>query len=199
MKIRICFVSNSSSSSFVCDICKEEYSGWDVYPTFTCENDHQVCEYCFEDLDELSLEQKAEVIKQYCSDQIKYYSDKSIATWLTDSERESRIAKYLKMIDGDVEDVFDDHEFNSRHCPVCQLKVYDEEEMCLYLFKKFGVSRDKIFARIKAQNKRRRKLFDHEYISIVCQDFNTTVDQMMEDIRSQFSTWEEYNNFLSSS
>ena len=30
MKIRVGFVSNSSSSSFVCDICGEEYSGMDV-------------------------------------------------------------------------------------------------------------------------------------------------------------------------
>lgn len=44
MKIRVGFVSNSSSSSFICDVCGAEYSGIDIslsdYDMCICENYH---------------------------------------------------------------------------------------------------------------------------------------------------------------
>jgi|GEM_PF-1864928 len=48
MKIRNGFVSNSSSSSFVCDVCKETVSGYDMTlydaAMFQCVNGHTICE-----------------------------------------------------------------------------------------------------------------------------------------------------------
>jgi len=47
MKIRKGFVSNSSSTSFVCDVCAESVGGWDMgleeADMFTCENSHTFC------------------------------------------------------------------------------------------------------------------------------------------------------------
>ena len=49
MKIRNGFVSNSSSSSFVCNICGQNYEGWDASPRdpefecSECENGHVMC------------------------------------------------------------------------------------------------------------------------------------------------------------
>lgn len=47
MKIRAGFVSNSSSSSFICDVCGEEVSGMDMCFSETdllkCTNDHLLC------------------------------------------------------------------------------------------------------------------------------------------------------------
>ena len=47
MKIRKGFVSNSSSSSFVCDVCGEEVSGMDMSLSeaemYECENGHTFC------------------------------------------------------------------------------------------------------------------------------------------------------------
>lgn len=49
MKIRNGFVSNSSTSSFICDICGQEYTGWDAcpqdegYDCSVCENEHTMC------------------------------------------------------------------------------------------------------------------------------------------------------------
>jgi len=44
MKIRNGFVSNSSSSSFTCDVCGMSESGWDASPTdfgwITCVHEH---------------------------------------------------------------------------------------------------------------------------------------------------------------
>ena len=48
MKIRKGFVSNSSSSSFVCDVCGEQASGWDMSydeaEMVCCKNGHEFCE-----------------------------------------------------------------------------------------------------------------------------------------------------------
>lgn len=47
MKFRKGFVSNSSSSSFICDVCGEEKTGWDwdlsEADMFKCVNGHTVC------------------------------------------------------------------------------------------------------------------------------------------------------------
>ena len=48
MKFRMSFVTNSSSSSYVCDICGAEQSGMDMdlglAGMFRCANDHAMCE-----------------------------------------------------------------------------------------------------------------------------------------------------------
>lgn len=47
MKIRTCFVSNSSSSSCVCDLCNKTFTGWDACLSdagmFSCVNGHTIC------------------------------------------------------------------------------------------------------------------------------------------------------------
>jgi hypothetical protein len=48
MKVRLGFVSNSSSSSFICSVCGEVESGMDAslsdFGMFECKNGHTVCE-----------------------------------------------------------------------------------------------------------------------------------------------------------
>jgi len=47
MKIRLCFVSNSSSSSFICEVCGRTESGYDMClddtDMYMCVNDHLFC------------------------------------------------------------------------------------------------------------------------------------------------------------
>jgi len=48
MKIRKGFVSNSSSSSYICDICGDAFEMWDESPT-SCEYGHYFCYDCIPD------------------------------------------------------------------------------------------------------------------------------------------------------
>ena len=60
MKIRKGFISNSSSTSFVCDVCGEDVSGMDMgledAGMYQCENDHTFCREHV--LDEEALEKR---------------------------------------------------------------------------------------------------------------------------------------------
>lgn len=48
MKYRLSFVTNSSSSSYICDVCGRHEEGWDMCLSeaemMQCENGHTICE-----------------------------------------------------------------------------------------------------------------------------------------------------------
>ena len=52
MKYRKSFVTNSSSSSYICESCGAEVSGWDLSLSeaemLECVNGHTVCEGCID-------------------------------------------------------------------------------------------------------------------------------------------------------
>jgi hypothetical protein len=158
MKIRNGFVSNSSSSSFICCICGEAYTGWDASPTdfdcSKCVNGHIIC-----------------------NEHLKFDNSE-----LTDEQ--------LEELD---EDGYSMHELQ---CPICQLETYCENEMARYLEKTRGISRDEVFAKVKEINKRRKKLYDAEYISHVCEKFELTDDKLLSEIKEKFGQWDNYSEFI---
>ena len=74
MKVRNGFVSNSSSSSFICELCGRQESGWDACPDefdmCECENGHVICmdEALFENKDENVYDDEDEYLlkEKYC-------------------------------------------------------------------------------------------------------------------------------------
>lgn len=73
MKIRTGFVSNSSSSSFICSICGETESGYDASPEDLgmkrCENGHEWHDDCnlnFDLPEDDSVNEDGEVLEKYC-------------------------------------------------------------------------------------------------------------------------------------
>jgi len=81
-------------------------------------------------------------------------------------------------------------------CPVCQFEIYSEDEMSLYLEKTREVSRDEVFAKIKEMNKRRRKLYDAEYITYVCEKFDLNDNILLKEVKERFSNFGEYYAFI---
>lgn len=183
MKIRSGFVSNSSTSSFVCGICGESYEGWDAYPTdpayncSVCPNGHIMCN---EHLKDVKIE--PDMVKgcdcDFDRDKCKYCPICGKETWVEDESQEGNLS--------------------SRYCPICQFEDYSEYEMATYLEKTRGVSRDEVFTKIKVINKRRKKLYNSEYITHVCEKFSLTDEIILKEVKDMFGTFAKYSEFLRS-
>ena len=178
MKIRNGFVSNSSTSSFVCDICGEEFTGMDASPRdfdcSTCPNEHTMC-----------------------NEHIK----KDVEHPMMNGCEHEFDRKTIKFCPECGEDAFvedEDYDLSVLACPICQFEDYAEGEMSNYLGKTRGISREEVFAKVKAINKRRRKLYESEYITYVCEKFSLTDDILLKEIKDKFVTFDKYAEFLRS-
>lgn len=133
MKIRKSFVSNSSSSSFTCDVCGANESGMDLCLSdinmSECVNGHTFCNnHINKDIKDLSVEQKREIlIKQnkYDEDEdeverIKALSDKEI------NEEELQL---------------DDYNYPAELCPCCTFEELSDKDMINYVEKIHNISR----------------------------------------------------------
>lgn len=115
MKARKGFVSNSSSSSFICDVCGEQSSGWDMTyqdaEMVCCKNGHEFCEVHLiggnktlerledEDREDYDEEWRYELPIEYCpicqmevvtdSDMVKYLL-KSLGKTSKDAKKDIR-------------------------------------------------------------------------------------------------------------
>ena len=123
MKIRKGFVSNSSSSSYVCDVCGEDYSGYDASladaDMYCCENGHTYCEeHAKKNIDDLDVDEKRAVALTYCWDE----EDK--AKVLEGSE------EYIDeaLNDGEIR-----YEMPAICCPCCQLTAVTDEQLIEYM------------------------------------------------------------------
>lgn len=122
MKIRNGFVSNSSTSSYVCDICGEDRGGQD---TSIDESDMKKCvnghTTCFEH------DSKQRLLEKYIEE-----------------KEEAAINN-----DDDDDYIFDYEETPSRFCPVCRLDFAVDKEMLQYLLRLRGKTREEISDEIK--------------------------------------------------
>jgi hypothetical protein len=178
MKTRQGFVSNSSTSSFTCDLCGEEYSGWDASPwdrdygCLVCPNEHVMCEEHVKEEAEPPMDKGCE--HEFDRDNAEFCSECGEPAWVESDEAT----------------------MSSDCCPVCKFEAYSDSEMAKYLLKTREVPRDEVFAKIKAINKRRRKLYDPEYIADVCERFSLTEDSLLKELKDKFGTFDEYAKFL---
>jgi hypothetical protein len=193
MKIRNGFVSNSSSSSFVCCICGEEYSGWDSSPSDfgggTCVNGHEFC--------------SCKGTKELTEEQMKGYLVATLTELIKEAKKyyAERLLEYeedLKAIEsGEAEleelmDEYNDGETPACQCPVCSFEVFAQDELVRYLVKKTGISTDSVFAELKKANKRRRKLHDFEYIEHVLKVTKLKQEDLLKEVKATYKNWEEF-------
>ena len=127
MKTRTGFVSNSSSSSFICDVCGEEACGRDICLSdcemSQCVNGHMFCDdHMIGNIESITLDEKKQsYINDYCSQK----------------------DKIMKMPDAEFEEIWEeDGEYllrngvPERFCPCCQFKSVSNSDMIAYLLKK---------------------------------------------------------------
>lgn len=192
MKIRKDFVTNSSSSSYVCEICGRTESGWDLSLSecemLECVNGHV---FCYDEAIEVS--DKKDLIKLILENE-----------WNKDVYYESRYQNFSEeeLQEIEYEDLIvyfcSDHCYGVPECvcPICQFIEYSEYDLSAYLLKEYGITRDEVFAEVKQLNKRRQKLYENEYITYVCKKFDLNPTEIVAGWKEKFSSYSEFKKWL---
>jgi hypothetical protein len=137
MKTRIGYVSNSSSSSFVCDVCGEEGSGWDAsasdFDMVQCIKEHTFCESEGVDRNSLSLESLKKILETHISKIAKdgYASPEDIDGYkktLSEAKDEDDLSGLFEE--------FEDDGVLPQFCPICSLKALKPSDGYAYLMRK---------------------------------------------------------------
>ena len=186
MKVRLDVVTNSSSSSYICQICGREEIGWDLclseIEMMECVNGHILCK---EHMMPVSREKLIEEILNR-----KYWDVESRDFTLVydrkDLEEKDDNELINILIDGDDEGI------PECFCPICQFEEYSERDMAAYLMKKYHVSKDEVFEEIKKKNKRRRKLYDFEYIAYVVDKFGLNLGEIQASWKEKYKSYKEF-------
>lgn len=76
---------------------------------------------------------------------------------------------------------------------ICQFIEYSQNDMAKYLEKKYGVSRADVFAEVKKVNRRRKKLYDSEYITHVCKMYDLDPIQIASGWKTEFGSYREFS------
>jgi len=155
MKIRKGFVSNSSSSSFICDVCGQDASGYDMSLSdaemYECENGHIFCE------DHTSFEINKEFVTHLVTIELEKY--KSCVEKYDDKDYYlEKVEKYQTLLeeinsneDYDFETLMDEHDdfeyrynFPSKYCPICQMQHIMNNDIVKYMLKETGKTQEQI-------------------------------------------------------
>lgn len=144
MKRRSDFVTNSSSSSFICDVCGYETSGYDMSyrdaGMYQCVNGHEFCTHHAIDLS------KDEMLKLILENGWNSRWDYSLKESVTVPEIE------LREMDDDalMEFIVDSYsEVPEEICPICSMQNYSDSDILKYLLKEKGMNEESVFAEIK--------------------------------------------------
>lgn len=175
MKIRKDFVTNSSSSSFICEVCGHIESGWDISfeeaGMVECEYGHIFCE---EEVIKTENDEKIkiEAYKRDLKDRIETQSKYDDEYW---KKRVERYKNLLTRIDEEIEeyeilseeledeimDVLD--WYNTvpvENCPICTMQHIIPEDMLKYLLNKEGIS-------VKELKEEIRNKYSNDYQSFI--------------------------------
>lgn len=195
-KYRLGFVSNSSSSSFVCDVCGFEASGWDMCLSecemFECENGHTLC-------NEHMIKPTKEWLKDYIYKIKQEYkiSDEDFNNWVKDEDIDLD-----NLSEDNIKDF--DYEYGGGEalvynvpeclCPLCNFEELDMDDAMAYLLKTTPYTETEVFEYVKSINKRRKKLRPVEYVEYVCSKLGKNTTILLSEIDERFEG--SYKKFL---
>lgn len=148
MKIRAGFVSNSSSSSFICCLTGNMESGYDASASelgfVECQNGHMFVENLKLDSDkEVSVDEYRQWLKNSWQAKSDYYKKEIEENLALDDE------EFLEYFEEEWEESFNEDGINPLFCPVCQLEDLPDEDVAKYFLVQVGLSRKEFAKQMK--------------------------------------------------
>ena len=149
MKIRTGFVSNSSSSSFTCDFCGEEYSGWDASlddaQMTSCKHGHTICK------DHLTVVEKNKdyVIKKLAANNITTVKLNDDMDTTYEGVTDENYQEVLETLDEYLMDIVGEDNVLEEECSLCQFAGITDHTLVRYFLHIHGVTKDDILKEIK--------------------------------------------------
>ena len=139
MKIRTNFVSNSSSSSFVCEVCGEAYGGWDATledaNMCECVHDHVMCTQHLIDKFEDSISHyicslPLEELRQLIIEEYGLFLEYSLEEIQQADNADTLIRILQKRMP-----YFYESSIPARFCPVCQLESISDGMLLKFILR----------------------------------------------------------------
>jgi hypothetical protein len=170
VKIRKGFVSNSSSSSFTCDVCGSTESGMDLCLSdigmSECENGHTICDSHKLKVDkELTAQEKKNKWVEQKLSNIQYWS-KSQADYAPKyvKQYKEELERIIKLKGDELEESFEcgdgydwyeeylyDSGFPEQECPICQFESLMDSTLAEYVLKTQSKTREDFLTIFKSQ------------------------------------------------
>lgn len=173
MKVRTGFVSNSSSSSYICEICGRSAAGWDMSPDeaemVICKEGHLFCSHhmpCdaftkevviayINNMLSLSDTEKTAIVEYLQAMDAKTYEECTVGDTFVDMNDDSiintvfgetELSRFVgtKLSRYEIEECIP-----SEFCPICKLDVVPAEDALRYLCAKNDMSMNEITAEIR--------------------------------------------------
>ena len=144
MKFRKDFVTNSSSSSYICDICGNEVSGWDYglsdAEMVECENGHTFC------TEHMLTPSKEDILSMIDEGLLNDFDNEFKRSDLNDDDRNFWFEQHL--YDSDLA-----WAIPAKFCPVCQFETILPEDAKDYLMRKMSLTGEQLLAEWKKEFK----------------------------------------------
>jgi len=150
MKIRNGFVSNSSSSSFTCDVCGETQSGMDMSRSeagmIECENGHTLCE-SHQIASDITMDEKRKKLIANVEES-SYYKTRP-------REKTVELDEIVNYTEEDVDDHYhqltDDRGHSTHECPICMFQELETNAAFIYLLHRSNLTKKDLLEELKAK------------------------------------------------
>ena len=189
MKYRKSFVTNSSSSSFVCDICKSAdvvYDGGclEDIDACQCENGHEFCtDHLLQDCPTEQI--LADVLRK-----------KEESEWYLTDYSVDELKGMTKDELYEIVTTHDTDEIPEILCPICQFIEYRDQDLARYLEKKYMIPRESVLQEIQEKIPRKQDIYDRDYIAFVTERLGLHIPDILTDWRQTFVSYRDFKNFI---